>query len=395
MLRGQPDVFWWLLLISLLQQASRVCASDGTDIAAAEGKSVTFHLQNLIGEHLTWSFRGEPILFIKLGVPTEGTIIDKSFVSRLVFPNNGSSLTILQLRRSDSGTYLAKNDEVKVNFTLRVYRELSEPTVSCTGWNCSAESCSYVLHCSVDPPGDSSFLWSYNKQPESEGSEWVVVERQHPADPDPLPYTCTARNPVSSRSTTVFPSALCADTFSSSHTVTIVGFVIGLLLLLAIIVIAIKLKGRRSQNLPVPASPTAGVATENMTVYAEVGSVQQMHARNCPGAQKGNPKKSPASGVETSKTIYTTVQNIAQSQTDDEKMSNRMLEHCEQEKSPYSTVGELYPMAQPWSAHMPAVSMDLFPATGEPSPSQTQGDEHCGDAVLTWDKSSGHVLPSG
>ncbi|XP_015739956.1 SLAM family member 5-like isoform X2 [Coturnix japonica] len=384
-------MFWWLLLTSLLQQASKVCASDGMDVAAAEGKSVTFHLQNLIGENLVWSFRGEPILFIKLGAPPEVTVTDKSFMSRVVFPSNGSSLTILQLRRSDSGTYLAKNNEFKMKFILHVYRELSEPTVSCTRWNCSAESCSYMLHCSVDPPEDSSFFWSYNEQPESEEPELLVVERQHPADPDPLPYTCTAKNPISSRNTTVFPSALCADTFSSRHTVTIVGFVIGLLSLLAIIIIAIKLKGRRSHNLPGPASPRAGLEAENTTVYAEVGSIQQMHV--FPREQKGDPKKSPASDLETSKTIYATVQNVAQSQTDDEKMSSRMLGHCEQEKSPYSTVAELYPIAQPCSAHMPAVSMDLLSATGDPS--QRQGDEHSGDAVLTWDKSSDHVLPSG
>lgn len=64
-----------------------------------------------------------------------------------------------------------------------------------------------------------------------------------------------------------------------------------------------------------------------------------------------------------------------QLRTDDEKMSSRMPGYCEQEKNPYSTVSELYPMAQPWGACVPAVSMDLLPATGEPSPSWTQGDE--------------------
>uniref|UniRef100_A0A8C2TU89 SLAM family member 5-like n=1 Tax=Coturnix japonica TaxID=93934 RepID=A0A8C2TU89_COTJA len=306
-LRGQPDMFWWLLLTSLLQQASKVCASDGMDVAAAEGKSVTFHLQNLIGENLVWSFRGEPILFIKLGAPPEVTVTDKSFMSRVVFPSNGSSLTILQLRRSDSGTYLAKNNEFKMKFILHVYRELSEPTVSCTRWNCSAESCSYMLHCSVDPPEDSSFFWSYNEQPESEEPELLVVERQHPADPDPLPYTCTAKNPISSRNTTVFPSALCADTFSSRHTVTIVGFVIGLLSLLAIIIIAIKLKGkvrcpqlpacvtvcglllmgalchfypgRRSHNLPGPASPRAGRVPGSPSFFPCLFLVTEIHRK--------------------------------------------------------------------------------------------------------------------
>lgn len=102
---------------------SSVCASDSTDVFGTEGKSATFHLQNLIGEYLTWSFHGEPILVIRLGARPELVFSDKSFTSRVTFSNNGSSLTILQLTRSDAGTYLAKSDEVKVSFTLHVYRE--------------------------------------------------------------------------------------------------------------------------------------------------------------------------------------------------------------------------------------------------------------------------------
>uniref|UniRef100_A0A8V1AHB0 Ig-like domain-containing protein n=1 Tax=Gallus gallus TaxID=9031 RepID=A0A8V1AHB0_CHICK len=366
MLWGRPDTFWCLLLTSFLQQA--MCAGDSTDVFGTEGKSATFHLQNLIGEYLTWSFHGEPILVIRLGARPELVFSDKSFTSRVTFSNNGSSLTILQLTRSDAGTYLAKSDEVKVNFTLHVYRELPEPMVICTGWNCSAESCRYELQCAVDPPGDNYFYWSYNNQPVNEGSEWVV-ERQHTEDPDLLPYTCTAQNPVSKRNTTVFPSALCAEstasipadgTFSSSQNTIVVGLVIGLLLLLTVIVITVTLKG---------------AAAESMTVYAEVGANQQIHVWNFPRAQKGDPKKLPASGVEISKTIYATVQDTTHLRTDDEKMSSRMPGYCEQEKNPYSTVSELYPMAQPWGACVPAVSMDLLPATGEPSPSWTQGDE--------------------
>ncbi|XP_021232353.1 SLAM family member 7-like isoform X2 [Numida meleagris] len=380
------DMFCWLLLTGLLLQASKVRASDGIDVFGAEGKSVTFHLQKMTEGVLTWSFRGETILVIKLGASPELVYSDKSFTSRVAFPNNGSTLTISQLRRSDAGTYLAKNNDVKVNFTLHVYRELPEPTVSCTGWNCSAERCFYTLRCAVDYPGDSSFFWSYNERPESKGSE-LVVERLRLGDLDPPLYTCTAWNPVSSRNTTVLPSALCAGTSSSRLTVIVVGLMIGLLVLLAIIFITVKLKGCRSHNLNVPAARRAGAAAENMTVYAEVGDVDQVHTRNCHRAQKGDPKKSPASGEKSSKTIYVTISEMAK--TDDEKMSSRAPGCLEQEKSLYSTVEELHPTAQPWNAHV------LLPATGEPSPSWTQGDEHHGNAVLNWDKSSDCVLPSG
>lgn len=52
----------------------------------------------------------------------------------------------------------------------------------------------------------------------------------------------------------------------------------------------------------------AEVAAEYMTVYAEVGIAQQ----DFPRAQQNDRKKTPAPEVETSKTIYSTVQNMAQ-----------------------------------------------------------------------------------
>lgn len=61
------------------------------DVAGAEGKSVTFHLQNLIGEYLTWSFRDEPILVIRLGASPKLVFSDESFVFCVAFPNNSSS----------------------------------------------------------------------------------------------------------------------------------------------------------------------------------------------------------------------------------------------------------------------------------------------------------------
>ncbi|XP_031462188.1 uncharacterized protein LOC116237281 [Phasianus colchicus] len=64
-------------------------------------------------------------------------------------------------------------------------------------------------------------------------------------------------------------------TFSNSHTAIIAGLVTGLLLHLAIVIIIVKLKGRRSHDLSAPAAPRAGAAAEYMTAYAEVAAVQQ------------------------------------------------------------------------------------------------------------------------
>ncbi|NXK44189.1 SLAF5 protein, partial [Chauna torquata] len=185
------------------------CASSGSDMTGAEGRSVTFHLQNLKGENLAWSFCGESILAFKLVKPLEATFFDNSYKSRVAFPEDGSALTISQLRRSDAGTYVARNTEFRANFTLRVYSELLEPTVTCVSQNCSADGCRYTLRCAAEPPGDKAFFWSNGEQPWGEGPE-VVLETSPPGGSDPLLYTCTVQNPVSSRNATISPSALCA-----------------------------------------------------------------------------------------------------------------------------------------------------------------------------------------
>ncbi|NXI67153.1 SLAF5 protein, partial [Anseranas semipalmata] len=206
---GLMDMSGCLLLAFLLHQASKACASRETDMAGAEGRSITFRLQNLKGENLAWSFRGETILSIKLGESPEASYYDDSYKTRVTFPENGSALTISQLRKDDGGTYIAKTTMFKASFTLHVYSELQEPAVTCVAWNCSADGCRYTLHCAVEPPGDNSFSWSNGKRPEGEGPE-VEVEALPPGGSDPLLYTCTARNPVSSRNATVSPAAVCA-----------------------------------------------------------------------------------------------------------------------------------------------------------------------------------------
>ncbi|NXL87460.1 SLAF5 protein, partial [Alectura lathami] len=206
---GQREMFWCLLLACLLQQAkpglSRVFspACDSNDVAGIEGKCVTFHLRYLKGEKLAWSSSRGTILTFQSGKSID--FFDSSLQSRVNVSENGSSLTICQLRSSDAGTYVANFNEFKEEFTLHVYSELRVPEVSCVCRNVSAENCSYVLRCSVEPPGDNSFFWSHHDQQVTKAPELVLEEL-----PLEDPYTCTVQNPVSSRNTTVTPAALCA-----------------------------------------------------------------------------------------------------------------------------------------------------------------------------------------
>ncbi|KFU94313.1 SLAM family member 5, partial [Chaetura pelagica] len=174
------------------------------------GSSVTFHLQNLDRRPAAWSFHNELIVTVKPGDPPETTFFDDSYKPRWVFSKNGSSLTILQLRMDDAGTYMAKISGTKtVSFTLHVYKELVVPRVTCLARNCSADGCRYILSCSASSSGSGNISYSWSLGDELWTNEArVLVEESPPGEPSPL--TCTARNPVSTRNVTVpSPATLC------------------------------------------------------------------------------------------------------------------------------------------------------------------------------------------
>ncbi|XP_064330968.1 SLAM family member 7-like isoform X2 [Phalacrocorax carbo] len=317
------DVFQCLLLtLLLLHQAT--CSSDGEEMIRAVGMSVTFSLPNLHEGPVAWSFQNEIILIIKLGNPPEVSYFDGNYKTRLAFPNNGNAFTIFQLRTNDSGTYTAQIKTRKITFTLHVYRQLTVPTVTCVGQNCSADSCHYTLHCTMpgSSSGNISYSWSQGGLPWNEGPT-VLVEEPRLAKLPPL--TCMARNPVSSSNATVIsPAVLCAGTYSSSFLGIIMGLGLGALVLSALILVVIyyKHKGRRICHLTAAEATDTEAGAEYTTVYAQVGPSQQMHLQSSSRAQQESPKQMPTPDLEASKTIYLTVK--ATGQTDDEKMSNGM-----------------------------------------------------------------------
>ncbi|NXE99900.1 SLAF9 protein, partial [Menura novaehollandiae] len=185
-------------------------ADSTTEVIGAVGGSVTFHIQNPDGKPTFWSFGNDAIVTVKFGNTLTIAFSDDKFKTRFSIPKNGLALSISQLRMEDAGTYIAQIGSEKHNFTLHVYRELAEPTVTCESQNCSAGSCRFSLRCSAPGAGlgSVSYGWSAGMEPRGEGPA-VLVEESPRDRPEPL--TCTARNPVSSRNVTVTsPGALCA-----------------------------------------------------------------------------------------------------------------------------------------------------------------------------------------
>ncbi|XP_065509863.1 SLAM family member 7-like isoform X2 [Caloenas nicobarica] len=300
------------LLLTLLLLHQAMCSSVGAEVTRAAGRSVTFHLQNLNGNTVVWSFQHDVIVTVTFGSPPKAVFFDDKYKPRLAFPKNGSALTISQLRMGDAGTYTAKTTTgAKNTFTLHVYRELVVLMVTCTVQNCSADSCHYTLRCTAlgSGYGNVSYGWSL-------GGLWsegpTVVLEESPLDK--LPLTCMAQNPVSSRNTTVVsPAALCAGTYSSKQAGIVAAAVTGAGVLLAVVIFLIYCKSKGWKNFHFPAveatNPEAGAGYS--TVYAQVGPYQEVHLWSCSNTQQDNSKQTLDAGVETSKTIYSTVQALA------------------------------------------------------------------------------------
>ncbi|XP_069734930.1 SLAM family member 9-like isoform X2 [Phaenicophaeus curvirostris] len=325
---GSMDALWCLSLALLLPQAS------GIEVTRAVGSSVSFHIQSLGDKHAAWNFHNRLIVTVEFGNPPRVMFYNKSYEPRLAFPENGRVLTISQLRMEDAGHYTAMTPSGTTEFTLRVYRELELPTVTCTVQNCSASICQYTLHCTAARPGSGNVSYSWSSG--FEGS--TVLVEESPSEESPL--TCTAQNPVSSRNVTVASlAALCAGNYSNRQAGIVAAAVAGAAVLFAVIFFVICWRSKGWKTFPLPATKTTNTEAEAeyLTVYAEVGPSQQVHLQTLTDAQQGDPKKKLPPETETSKTIYLTVQALAE--TDNEKMGKGLLGSQEQEeKSLYSSV---------------------------------------------------------
>ncbi|NWZ72773.1 LY9 protein, partial [Acrocephalus arundinaceus] len=190
---------------------SPASAGDTTEVIGAVGGSVTFRIPNTAteGKAALWSFGDDPI--VAFGNSPQPLFFQKNYETHFTVSERGRTLKISQLSMEDAGTYSVTINGKTSTFTLRVYRELVEPRVTCEAQNCSDGSCSFSLRCSVpgDGFGNISYTWRVRGQTQDEGSV-VLLEDKSCLD-EPEPVTCTAQNAVSSRSVTVTtPGVLCS-----------------------------------------------------------------------------------------------------------------------------------------------------------------------------------------
>ncbi|KAK2493042.1 hypothetical protein MC885_007235 [Smutsia gigantea] len=221
--KSQPHIF------SLFPRAHLLCLLMGvgasgknsapTVVTGIVGGSVTLALNISVGteiEHVTWTCSQKALAFAE----PKGLVIlmDKNYKGRLNW--SWRYLSINNLTLEDAGSYRAQinQDNSKVTmyeeFTLTIYEQLQKPQVTMKSVNMSENgTCNITLICSVDGMGkDVLYIWTLGDTHASEscGGSTLTISWM-PCEPD-LPYTCTARNPVSqSSSHPVHVQQFCTD----------------------------------------------------------------------------------------------------------------------------------------------------------------------------------------
>ncbi|XP_030821331.1 LOW QUALITY PROTEIN: T-lymphocyte surface antigen Ly-9-like [Camarhynchus parvulus] len=275
------DVFWipLLAILVLLHQTSD--ASDPKEVIGVLGGSMTLRAHDAEGNAAHWNFGGDPIVTVPFRDPRQAIFHKDTFETRFAVSEKGHVLRISQLRMEDAGTYSVIIGEKRSTFTLRVFKELAEPTVTCEAQNCSGGSCSSSLRCSAPGAGLGNVSYTWRIQGRTWDGSSVVLLLNETSQEEPEPLTCTARNPVSNRSVTVTAPGMSAQVpFSSSQVGLSGGFCIlaGILvaaLLLIFLVLLWKSKGWTEFRLSQSKPADTGATNDYTTVYAEVGPSQQ------------------------------------------------------------------------------------------------------------------------
>ncbi|XP_011234973.2 T-lymphocyte surface antigen Ly-9 isoform X2 [Ailuropoda melanoleuca] len=208
--KTQPRMFssflWTCLLLLLTGPGASGKDSTPTVVPGILGGSVTFPLNISVDtefEHVAWN--GPQGALALATAERKIFVTAKSYRDRLTISLNSYSLSLSNLTLEDAGSYKAQINWKTSKFTtdkefkLHVYEQVPEPQVIMKSVNMSDNgSCNITLICFVERAGTSTlYSWTPRDAHASEsheGSTFIIHWRL--CDPD-LPYTCTARNPVS------------------------------------------------------------------------------------------------------------------------------------------------------------------------------------------------------
>ncbi|TRZ06502.1 hypothetical protein HGM15179_020605 [Zosterops borbonicus] len=281
---------FWIQLLALLTLLTQTCsASDTTELIGAVGGSVTFRSPSTDTQPALWSFGNESIVIMEFWDPPRPIFYQDKFKTRFTVSERGRALSISQLRMEDAGTYSVTIGRRKFTFILLVYRELTEPTVSCEAQDCLDKVCLFSLRCSVTGAGfgNVSYTWrGWGQRWEERPVVLTVVDKSSLDNLEPL--RCTARNAVSTRSVTVTtPEGLCpgAPLGTRARIGVIAGVAVMVVILLVFLVFFCKSKGSGPARTARTARLASGSAEISTT--ALLGRQDSPQAVRCLGPVPG------------------------------------------------------------------------------------------------------------
>ncbi|XP_023616467.1 SLAM family member 9 [Myotis lucifugus] len=283
----------WLLLLSLLQEGESHCSGDRRvsftlfhplslglpkeiletavgpqEVVAVLQESISLPLEippDEEVENIIWSSH----ITLAIVVPTkEGhlanvTVTDPRYQGRVSFPSPSYSLHIGNLSWEDSGPYQAQvnlwTSQISSlqQYNLRIYRRLSEPSIT-VNFEISGDGlCNVSLTCSVEQAGlDVTYSWISREDGVDTAREGSVLSTSWRPGDHALSYTCRASNPVSNMSSYLIPAGpFCADLRypSEKASASFCLLVKALLLLLLLVTLATGLwlaQGQKGCKIP-------------------------------------------------------------------------------------------------------------------------------------------------
>ncbi|XP_077697396.1 SLAM family member 9-like isoform X3 [Eretmochelys imbricata] len=302
------------------------------------GESVTFSPVIPSGsrvDSIVWNAKST-IAIVKPGKEAAPQVTDQRYRERLRVLDGGYSLQIMDLSQEDTGTYTAQitiegtTEPIFQRFALHVYKRLTESDINIVPGQDSVRTvngtCNVTLNCSLPGGGeDVTYTWTQTAE-SSVVSSGASILISHRLGREVSPVTCTATNPISNSSKSIFPQEVCEE----------------------------------SQRLN-PELRDLEADAETNTVYAKVGNLPLACSRT------GTQKRGPETKEDETKTIYSKVHHPNQSppQTDDEKLCKEGLESMEKgEKTIYATVNQPNPTKT-------AKSTDADDSAATPKPQAT------------------------
>ncbi|KAG1946342.1 hypothetical protein F2P79_013808 [Pimephales promelas] len=216
------------------------------ELSVTEGDSVTLHIcvEKKEEEMLKWYFNESRIAQIngdlsKICTDVQCKDGDERFRDRLKLDHQTGSLTIMNIRITDSGEYQLKNSSSKNSekiFSVSVHARLPVPVIISNSSHCSSSSsnCSVVCSSSVLSVCDATLSWYAGMSVLSSISVCdLSISLSLPLEveyQDKNTYSCVLNNPISNQTTHLDINTLCRHTCAEVHSCGSIEAVIRLVL---------------------------------------------------------------------------------------------------------------------------------------------------------------------